>query len=456
LISPPKLAYRNEKVIFPLILLNLQSPLLDPSKKTAYFGLTNMHTHGGWVFEWPTTKILQEEAMMTDSFRKLHPNPLLEPGNTWSTVVKTSGDGWSWTIPEPQDRIDFIFYKSHLLEPLFSYTYEGNDMVWPSPYHREAMSGFDRDEIRKALVALTRKEFERFKEEVGGKFLDEDADCLTYETWSELGALDADMTADALDCYADLVEALRQETLAKKQLNMASANVFKAFQAVIATLSQSAVKFQERREEVKARRLLFESEETRRIEKIISVSDGVPPKQNQKNVYFRDFGMKSLLSRASELQSRTDRQLIVEARSGTFTTQPIEPLVNMQQEQQLNRLLGKAVSRPAGRLHFHEEEKAVNALVKVSLNGSLTEERDTAHDDLKISTPRPPNFDDEDSFSSTDGVVVSGLGRYPVAAFLLPPTMCKIKPEARRPAAQLNAANSASGSEQTSRQFEIR
>ncbi|VDM49884.1 unnamed protein product [Toxocara canis] len=89
------------------------------------------------------------------------------------------------------------------------------------------MRGFDRNEIRKALVALTRKEFERFKE----------------QTWSELGALDVDMTADALDCYADLVEALRQETVAKKQLKMASANVFKAFQATIATLSQSAAKF---------------------------------------------------------------------------------------------------------------------------------------------------------------------------------------------------------------------
>ncbi|KHN81310.1 Uncharacterized protein F14F9.5 [Toxocara canis] len=93
------------------------------------------HIHGGWAFEWPATKMLQEEAMMTDSFRKLHPNPLLKPGNTWSTVEKTTSSGWSWTIPEPQDRIDFIFYKSPLLEPVYSYTYEGRDVVWPKPYH---------------------------------------------------------------------------------------------------------------------------------------------------------------------------------------------------------------------------------------------------------------------------------------------------------------------------------
>uniref|UniRef100_A0A9J2PJD4 Endonuclease/exonuclease/phosphatase domain-containing protein n=1 Tax=Ascaris lumbricoides TaxID=6252 RepID=A0A9J2PJD4_ASCLU len=91
--------------------------------------------HGGWVFDWPATKMLQGEAAMEDSFRKLHPNPLLKTGNTWSTVEKTTSAGWGWTIPEPQDRIDFIFYKSPLLEPINSYTYQGRDVVWPKPYH---------------------------------------------------------------------------------------------------------------------------------------------------------------------------------------------------------------------------------------------------------------------------------------------------------------------------------
>ncbi|VDN22434.1 unnamed protein product [Gongylonema pulchrum] len=37
-----------------------------------------------------------------------------------------SSAGWSWTIPEPQDRIDFIFYKGPLLKPVQSYTYQGH------------------------------------------------------------------------------------------------------------------------------------------------------------------------------------------------------------------------------------------------------------------------------------------------------------------------------------------
>lgn len=56
-------------------------------------------------------------------------------GITWSTVEKMTSSGWSYTIPEPQDRIDFIFYRSPLLYPVQSYTYQGHKVVRPKPFH---------------------------------------------------------------------------------------------------------------------------------------------------------------------------------------------------------------------------------------------------------------------------------------------------------------------------------
>lgn len=46
-----------------------------------------------------------------------------------------TSSGWSWTIPEPQDRIDFIFYRGQLLSPVESYTYQGRAPVHPKPFH---------------------------------------------------------------------------------------------------------------------------------------------------------------------------------------------------------------------------------------------------------------------------------------------------------------------------------
>ncbi|VBB29230.1 unnamed protein product [Acanthocheilonema viteae] len=85
--------------------------------------------HGNWKFQWPTTQILENEAEMKDSYRELHPHVLENP------VEKMSSGGWSWTIPEPQDRIDYIFYRSPLLSPIQSYTYQGHETVYPKPFH---------------------------------------------------------------------------------------------------------------------------------------------------------------------------------------------------------------------------------------------------------------------------------------------------------------------------------
>ncbi|KAL7080566.1 hypothetical protein ACQ4LE_000295 [Meloidogyne hapla] len=91
--------------------------------------------HGGWIFEWPATKLIMD-AGLNDSFRALHPDPIKEPGITWSTVQKTSGPDWDWTIPEPQDRIDFIFYKpNEHFWPTNSQVYSGKEILKPMPEH---------------------------------------------------------------------------------------------------------------------------------------------------------------------------------------------------------------------------------------------------------------------------------------------------------------------------------
>jgi endonuclease/exonuclease/phosphatase family metal-dependent hydrolase len=80
---------------------------LDWVEKSArsHFGITTV--------SWPATK-LPTEAGLVDSFRLLHPDPVANPGTTWSTIHKEN---------EPQDRIDYIFHKGSILRPVSSRTF---------------------------------------------------------------------------------------------------------------------------------------------------------------------------------------------------------------------------------------------------------------------------------------------------------------------------------------------
>lgn len=63
---------------------------------------------------------------MTDSFREINPSPKANPGYTWSTIYKMGWDkeeAWRYTLPEPQDRIDFIYYKGKGLKTTESKIY---------------------------------------------------------------------------------------------------------------------------------------------------------------------------------------------------------------------------------------------------------------------------------------------------------------------------------------------
>jgi HAD superfamily hydrolase (TIGR01509 family) len=79
--------------------------------------------------EWPVTKAA-EEAGLRDSFREAHPDPLKEPGVTWSPVHTEHEDGSG--RPEPQDRIDYLLYAGDGLRVLDSRTLvTGNPRPWP-------------------------------------------------------------------------------------------------------------------------------------------------------------------------------------------------------------------------------------------------------------------------------------------------------------------------------------
>ncbi|GMR62575.1 hypothetical protein PMAYCL1PPCAC_32770, partial [Pristionchus mayeri] len=92
----------------------------------------NRDKHGGWVIEWPTTQLLRNTAGMRDSFRELFPDPVAYPGITWS-VFKYLAE-WDYTVPDPDDRIDFIFYRGPI-KPFSSENFAGSSVLRPMPYH---------------------------------------------------------------------------------------------------------------------------------------------------------------------------------------------------------------------------------------------------------------------------------------------------------------------------------
>uniref|UniRef100_A0A8R1DNZ0 Endo/exonuclease/phosphatase domain-containing protein n=1 Tax=Caenorhabditis japonica TaxID=281687 RepID=A0A8R1DNZ0_CAEJA len=88
--------------------------------------------HGDWVVRWPATKELEEQGFV-DTYREIYPNVVSDPGITWSTVNKLNPE-WNYTIPEPQDRIDFLFYKGPVV-PYQILTYSGCEKPQRIPFH---------------------------------------------------------------------------------------------------------------------------------------------------------------------------------------------------------------------------------------------------------------------------------------------------------------------------------
>ncbi|CAJ0574208.1 unnamed protein product, partial [Mesorhabditis spiculigera] len=98
------------------------------------------HLHGDWVVPWPSTEILMENGFI-DAYREEFPDPISHPGLTWSTVCKENVE-WEYAFPEPQDRLDFIFYRGHV-KPLRTELYAGNEPLEKMPNHK--MNDFPSD-----------------------------------------------------------------------------------------------------------------------------------------------------------------------------------------------------------------------------------------------------------------------------------------------------------------------
>ncbi|MFF2773882.1 HAD-IA family hydrolase [Streptomyces sp. NPDC058052] len=81
---------------------------------------------------WPVTRAA-EEAGLRDAYREAHPDPVREPGHTWSPVHPVHPeDGVRAGLPEPQDRIDYVLHNARGLRVLASRTLvAGAPSPWP-------------------------------------------------------------------------------------------------------------------------------------------------------------------------------------------------------------------------------------------------------------------------------------------------------------------------------------
>jgi endonuclease/exonuclease/phosphatase family metal-dependent hydrolase len=119
--------HRSERLPQIRYLLNGLQSLIAQSAETPVLlaGDFNVPSHLDWTAAtawkrngvgkviWPTSDAVIK-AGFTDTYRYIHPDPVLSPGNTWSPVFKAT---------EPQDRIDRIYWQGALLKPTASRTF---------------------------------------------------------------------------------------------------------------------------------------------------------------------------------------------------------------------------------------------------------------------------------------------------------------------------------------------
>ncbi len=87
--------------------------------------------HCGLGYDWPVSQLLLASGFK-DAYRTVKPNPILYPGITWSTVQKFME--FNKTQAEPQDRIDFIYYRGGSIRPIDASVYSGTQVIAPLPY----------------------------------------------------------------------------------------------------------------------------------------------------------------------------------------------------------------------------------------------------------------------------------------------------------------------------------
>ncbi|AOM76204.1 hypothetical protein BFS30_02900 [Pedobacter steynii] len=84
--------------------------------------------HYGLAVEWPES-LEMLEAGFTDSYRKLHVNPLSDPGLTWGLRAAPTTNLYGL-----RDRIDFIYYKGKELNPIESRVIDYHPVMFPSDH----------------------------------------------------------------------------------------------------------------------------------------------------------------------------------------------------------------------------------------------------------------------------------------------------------------------------------
>ncbi|KAJ6785468.1 hypothetical protein PWT90_01178 [Aphanocladium album] len=108
------------------------------------------HLHcGAGEIKWPSSWY-PVEAGMKDSFREVNPDPVQEPGYTWSPIYLNNSDYDN--KPEPKDRIDFIYYAGAMkANTSVAFMYQNpppkpepqqKDNNWPTD-HRAVVTTFD-------------------------------------------------------------------------------------------------------------------------------------------------------------------------------------------------------------------------------------------------------------------------------------------------------------------------
>ncbi|MFI1355754.1 HAD-IA family hydrolase [Streptomyces sp. NPDC020898] len=112
------------------ILRRIAESVVDDSTPVVLVGDFNTPSHLDWPgVEWPVTKAAAE-AGLRDSYREVHPDPVRDPGHTWSPVHVEHEDGSGRA--EPQDRIDFVLHNGRGLRVRDSrVVVSGAVRVWP-------------------------------------------------------------------------------------------------------------------------------------------------------------------------------------------------------------------------------------------------------------------------------------------------------------------------------------
>jgi HAD superfamily hydrolase (TIGR01509 family) len=102
----------------------------DATTPVVLVGDFNSPSHLDWPdVVWPVTKAA-EAVGLRDSYREAHPDPIADPGHTWSPIHPLHEDGSG--RPEPQDRIDYVLHNGRGLRVLDSRTVvSGAPRAWP-------------------------------------------------------------------------------------------------------------------------------------------------------------------------------------------------------------------------------------------------------------------------------------------------------------------------------------